>query len=349
MLAAIDAALIFAPTFAPAAQEISKPTAQAIDKGESKRQENKQQFPPLLTVVGANQPIPSHTDAGIEPGDDKQQEVAIVKIPEVSLAREKKGFGGYVFDWGPWVFNLGLVIVGFLQLRLLVLTRDQIKRQADTMDTQAKDAQETGKHTEELSRQAVRQSDLTQRQLELTHRPWIAIEIVSPASDLVFDERGGVLFLNLQIRNVGNSIANHIITFVDYAVGGVTNMRDVSARVIEQLKKPIDPDLDHGKLLFPNQVDIAQYPIIILPKYIEEALQSGHFREQNGLSFELFVCFDYQSTIDPGHHYQTRCTFGVAKISPSGGPLMAIFLPSIKVYPTQQIHIFYQGRGAHAD
>lgn len=275
------------------------------------------------------------------------------------------------------VFTAGLVAVGVLQAVALILqarllkkhaghldklasaaeansnatkeTLLAIQRQADIMEQQAADAKESGKHTEELAKQAVRQTELTQFQLELTHRPWIAIENVSPASNLEFDERGGVLFLNLQIRNVGNSIAKHIQTFVDYAVGGVTNMSDVSARVVDQLKKPIDPNLDHGKLLFPNQVDVAQYPIIILPKYIEEALQSGHFRDQKGLSFELFICFDYQSTTHPGHHYQTRSTFGVAKINPSGGPLMAIFLPSVKVYPPQQIHIFYQGRGAHAD
>jgi hypothetical protein len=217
------------------------------------------------------------------------------------------------------------------------------------MQIQAADAKETGVHTETLATQAVRQSDLTQIQLQMTHRPWIAIESVSPASDLVFDERGGVLMLNIQARNVGNSIAKHVMNFVDYSVGGVTNMPEVMAKVTAILKQPIDPKMDHGKLLFPGQMDISQIPIIIQPKYIDDALKTGHFREQKGISFDLLVCFDYQTTIDPGIHHQTRSTFGVARIPAGGGALMGIFHPSSKVCPAQQIAIFYRGYGAYAD
>jgi hypothetical protein len=274
------------------------------------------------------------------------------------------------------VFTAGLIAVGVLQAVALILqarllkkhaghldklasaaevnsnatkeTLLAIQRQADIMEGQAAAAKETGRHTETLALQAVRQSDLTQRQLELTHRPWIAIENVVPASDLVFDERGGVLMLNIQIRNVGNSIAKHVINFVDYAVGGITEMHDVTARVVEVLERPIPPELDHGKLLFPGQPDLSQYALVIRPEHIEEALKRGHFKDQEGIAFDLFVCYDYQSAIDPGIHHQTRCTFGVANTPPGGGALNAIFLPTVKVYPPQQIVLIYRGFGAHA-
>jgi len=256
--------------------------------------------------------------------------------PEKPLPRWKRPEWVIVYITAIYVFIAGLTLLA-------------IKRQADTMQQQAIDARDTGKHTETLAAQAVRQSDLTQRQLQLTHRPWIAIEEVSPASGLVFDQRGGVLMLNIRARNVGHSIAEHVINFVDYAVLGVSQMPDVIAKVTATLKQPVDPKLDHGKLLFPGQADTSQIPIIILPKYIDKALKSGPFKEQKGISFDLLVCFDYQSAIDPGVHHQTRCTFGIARIPDGGGALNGIFCPAVTIYLPQQIAIFYRGAGAYAD
>lgn len=352
VLTAIDAVLIFAPAFAPVPRESAKTTAQSGDRDQHQSQGKPKPSDPLSVNRDPKEAIPSDPNSeAIAPENKQQQEttVTVRSLPQVSIAKEKKGFWDRIFDWGPWIFNGLLALVGIFQILLLKWTWDQIKRQADTMQEQATDAKESGKHTEELARQAVRQTELTQLQLELTHRPWIAIESIAAASDLVFNEQGCVLFLNLQIRNVGGSIAKHVINFVDYAVGGVTNLRDVTARVVEVLKRPIPPELDHGKLLFPGETDVSQYPVVIRPEHIKEALKSGHFAIQEGFGFELIVCFDYQSTIDPGVHHQTRRTYGVAEIPEGGGALMGIFRPAAKVYPAQRIAIFYRGYGAHVD
>jgi hypothetical protein len=348
-------------------------TAQSVARNPNSDQTPAQQAPPLVQSV-STQP---NQDTGHSPAAENTQKPVIIReLPPVSVTK----------DWWDRIyicFTGVLIVVGIIGVRAAYKTLGEMKAQRVAMQGQLAAMQgqlgqmesagkqtdkiiehaskqviaaegqvelmkASGTHTEQLAQQAVKQSDLTQRQLELTHRPWIAIEAVSPASDLVFDQRGAVLMLNIQIRNVGNSIAKHVISFVDYAVAGVTQMPEIIAKVTAILKKPIDPNLDHGKLLFPGQADISQIPIIILPKYIDEALKSGHFKDQRGISFDLLVCFDYQSTIDPGIHHQTRCTFGVANTPPGGGPLMGIFLPS-KVYPAQQMVIFYRGFGAHAD
>jgi hypothetical protein len=352
VIAGVEAALLLAPPFRPIPRDSAKAAAQSRNDGQRECRSTEQPSSLLKTVITPVGAEPSQPHGGDVGSEDKQQQEATVSVrsfPQASVPKQRKLLWDYVFDWGPWVFNLGLFIVGGLQVFLLIQTRREIHRQADTMEQQAEDSKETGKHTETLALQAVRQSDLTQRQLELTHRPWIAIEAVLPASDLMFDERGGVLTLSIQVRNVGNSIAKHVLSFVDYAVSGITQMPEVTARVTAILKQPTDPERDHGKLLFPGQADISQIPIIILPKYIDQALKSGHFKDQKGIAFDLLVCFDYQSTIDPGIHHQTRCTFGVAKTPSGGGPLMGIFVPSARVYPAQQIVIFYRGFGAHVD
>jgi len=333
-----------------------------------------QQTPPVVQSVSA----PPNQDTSHSPAAENTQKPVIVReLPPVSVTK----------DWWDRIyicFTGVLIVVGIIGVRAAYKTLGEMKAQREAMQGQLAAMQgqlgqmesagkQTDKiiehasrqvlaaegqlelmktsetHTGQLAQQAVKQSDLTQRQLELTHRPWIAIEAVSPASDLVFDERGAVLMLNIQVRNVGKSIAKHVISFVDYAVGGVTQMPEIIAKVTAILKKPIDPNLDHGKLLFPGQTDVSQIPIIILPKYIEEALKSGHFKDQKGIAFDLLVCFDYQSTIDPGNHHQTRCIFGVANTPPGGGPWMGVFLPSVRVYPARQIVIFYRGSGARAD
>jgi len=293
----------------------------------AKATHNKQPVPPTHIVI--DPPLPPSASKP-EPADSQSQ------TPEKPLPR---------FERPEWV----IVYITAIYVLIAWWTLRTIKRQADTMEKQLADAKESGKHTEELAKQAVRQADLTKLQLDISHRPWIAIESIAVASDLTFNEQGCILVLNLQIRNVGGAIAKHVINFVDYAVGGVADIRDVTAKVIEVLKKPIPPELDHGKLLFPGEADLSQYPVVIRSEHIETALKSGHFKEQKGIGFELIVCFDYQSTIDPGVHHQTRRTYGVAEIPEGGGALMGIFRPAVKVYPAQRIAIFYRGYGAHID
>ena len=215
-------------------------------------------------------------------------------------------------------------------------------RQVDLMET-------SGTHTQELAQQAVAQTKLTQTQLELSNRPWISIDAVIPASNLIFDQRGCVLLLGTQLRNVGSSVAKHASIFIEPIVGGVHNPIEVKDRVVRLQKKPVESSFDHGKLIFPNQVVTDQYPIIIPPEILKKALEEGHFKGSNEMTFELFACADYQSTFDPERHHQTHCVYYVARIDRQRGTLMGTFSPSQHSYDLKELVINYKGFGAYAD
>ena len=219
---------------------------------------------------------------------------------------------------------------------------DNASKQLDVMSTSAT-------HTQELAQQAVRQTELTQSQLELSNRPWISIDGIVPASNLIFDQRGGVIMLATQLRNVGSSVAKHVSIFIDVIIGGVHNMLEVKERVAANLKKPIDSSFDHGKLIFPNQIVADQYPIIIRPEILKRALDEGHFKDSKEIAFELFVCADYQSTFDPARHHQTQNIYYVGRIDKQRGIVMGTFSPAQVSYDMKDIVINYKGFGAYAD
>jgi hypothetical protein len=88
----------------------------------------------MSQVNGQKQAIPQQADSGAIAAQNQQQKITVVSLPDVSIAKQKKGFWDYLFEWGPWIFNLLLVIVGGLQVWLLLRTWKTIGRQADIAD-----------------------------------------------------------------------------------------------------------------------------------------------------------------------------------------------------------------------
>lgn len=207
----------------------------------------------------------------------------------------------------------------------------------------------SGTHTEQLAQQAVKQSDLTQRQFDLANRPWISIDFVKPISNLEFRDGGDVLvWFAYQIRNVGNSVAQHIVPWIEPIVTGVGDPVEVRTRISNQLKRPIDSPFDHGKLIFPNQVITDRYPLMIRPNDLANALDKSPFKDRDGstmsgIGLEIFVCFDYQSTLDSSKHYQTQSMY---LLSYRGNGL---FLQSQKSYGADGLGLVFKGFGAYAD
>jgi hypothetical protein len=64
--------------------------------------------------------------------DNAQHSVSITELPAVTVKEHKRDWA----DWGYWAFNLGLVVVGALQVVLLCWTLQAIRRQAITMSQQ---------------------------------------------------------------------------------------------------------------------------------------------------------------------------------------------------------------------
>ena len=211
-----------------------------------------------------------------------------------------------------------------------------------------------GTHTETLAAQAEKQSKLTQRQLDLANRPWICIDSVTAASDFTFRDSGdAVIFVAYQIRNVGHSVAQHLQPWVEPIITGITDPREVKDRISTQLRKPIDSAFDHGQLIFPGQVLVNTYPVLIRKEVLEDAIKNSPFKETEDkrmpcLGLELFICFDYQSTLDQTVHHQTQSMYTISRPGPNG-MAMGTFFPSQKVYKANEIVMGYKGYGAYAD
>jgi len=224
-----------------------------------------------------------------------------------------------------------------------------IKAQVGVMERQANLMQANESHTDALAQQAIRQANLTQSQLDLANRPWLAIDSVTPVSNLQFREDGCVeIRFRYQIRNVGHSVAQHVLPWIEPIITGVDDPAEVRSRISEQLRKPVDSPFDHGKLIFPTQAIIDNYPILIPPEKLAKALDNSPFKGPDqsairGIGLEVFVCFDYQSTLDTSKHHQTQSMYLVSH----GG--RGLFLPSQKSYSADGLSLIFKGFGAYAD
>lgn len=95
---------------------------------------------PSHSPIPINGPVKSDTSnphSGQAGTDNKEQKISVVSIPTVSVAQPTKSFGDHILEWGPWLFNLLLVLVGTFQVWLLYRTwekvRDQEARMAETV------------------------------------------------------------------------------------------------------------------------------------------------------------------------------------------------------------------------
>jgi hypothetical protein len=320
-------------------------------------------------------PIQPATDAAdknvIGPAGQRQDDkVAVTALPpEIAIKQIKDSIDRTVM----WC-TIILTIVGVVGTIAAVRTLRQVKRQADTLDEHrakfedlataasnnaaaardlvaANEAQRNlmeaaGRHTQALAEQAVRQTELTQAQLELSHRPWISVDI-APASPLVFDERGAVLMFNVTMKNVGHSVAKHVSLWMEFVVAGVHDLAETSNRLSNIMKQPVNEHSDYGWLLFPNQLAAEPRPAIAQPSAIQRALESGHFKDVGAIGLHLVGCVDYPSSFDPKKRHQTRFVYLVGRIDEARGVVMGTFEPKAKIY--HKIVLTPTGHGASAD
>jgi hypothetical protein len=55
---------------------------------------------------------PSTALVGREAPKDNEYSARITSLPQLILANRRKTTADHIFDWGPWAFDLALVIVG---------------------------------------------------------------------------------------------------------------------------------------------------------------------------------------------------------------------------------------------
>jgi hypothetical protein len=246
-----------------------------------------------------------------------------------------------------WLEGLALVAIFWLELKEYRRQgTDRIEQQKETL-AQIRSMETSAKHTEDLARQAVRQADLTQKELELAHRPWIAVDI-APSSPIIFDERGCVLMLSVTMTNVGHSVAKHVSLWVGFAILGIDDPIKVRDQLCDIMKQPQNENSDYGWLLFPNQRVVEARPVIASPENVKKAVGGKIFQGLNAIGLHLVGCVDYPSALDPKKRHQSRFVYGVgyADIS-KGGIVMGAFDPAVKVY--QNIVLTPTMHGASAD
>jgi hypothetical protein len=107
------------------------------DKVTQQRQRDQSPTNPPSTVrPGQNTVEPGNNGQGITP-QNEEQSVKLTSIPPIAIVEKQKTMSDHVFDWGPWLFNLLLVIVGVGAICVAHWTRVAIERQAKLMDGQA--------------------------------------------------------------------------------------------------------------------------------------------------------------------------------------------------------------------
>jgi hypothetical protein len=171
---------------------------QSGDKGQNQGKNDKDTSAQALPLVNKPiHPIAAEPNGGPVEGKDKENSVNLTGLPPVRVISKEKTFLDHVFDWGPWVFNFGLVAVGVLQVVLL-------KRQANIMDKQAKDVQETGAGATKIALAtalaAQKSADAAAAQIEIVKnkdRAQLRIEFAEP--DFTFNEELGGYPIRYQI------------------------------------------------------------------------------------------------------------------------------------------------------
>src|ERR1700722_14520274 len=89
-----------------------------------------------IAVPPVNQTLSRDERSGKLGNDDRENSVKITAIPPIAIADKQKTRLDHLYDWGPWAFNLGLVVVGTGQVWFLYRTLKTVQQQANTMKLQ---------------------------------------------------------------------------------------------------------------------------------------------------------------------------------------------------------------------
>jgi hypothetical protein len=213
---------------------------------------------PSLASAQITQGKPDGNSGQNKVSDTKTQSVTVREFPTVSVSKDWA-------DWGYWGFGGLLVIVGFLQVRLITrqanLMKEQIgdarassaeaseiapgtlkaiEDQAKLMALQTEVMQEQSKAAVDsataarTSAEAARKSvELAASQLEMAERPWISVKVFK-SGDITYDHLGINISIQIAVSNIGKTPATKVdIEQIIYFLGGnrrATEIRDTLIR-----------------------------------------------------------------------------------------------------------------------
>jgi hypothetical protein len=102
-------------------------------KATKERQSDKNAANPPITPPSLKANDSSDNSKGVA-SENKEQSVNLTNVPPITIVEKDKTWKDHLFDWGPWIFNLLLVAVGFLQVALLQRTWATIRRQTEIQE-----------------------------------------------------------------------------------------------------------------------------------------------------------------------------------------------------------------------
>jgi hypothetical protein len=128
---------------------------------------------------------PSTALVGREAPKDNEYSARITSLPQLILANRRNTTADHIFDWGPWAFDLALVIVGGMQAYTMVR---QTRLSGGTLDA------------------VKRQGDIAAN----ASRAWVIISLENRSPELKETEIGNVYqnILSISLKNVGQTPAH---------------------------------------------------------------------------------------------------------------------------------------------
>jgi len=161
---------------------------------------------------------------------------------------------------------------------------------------------------------------ISQRQLELSERPWLAVEQPTIIHPLTFDKRyGASAIAKFLMKNIGHSGAEHVATWARLVACRWPSFNLAIAEQVRHCDKIRDGGLGEvssdpmftGFFLFPDEEMSVENGVTLSEDEIHKA--KGHFPgEAPEIMIALVGCVDYQSELDKRHH-QTRFAYALAK------------------------------------
>lgn len=145
-------------TSVPVPRQASNNPASASGKVQKKAKDKDTPPSPTPPPINQDQPCAAEGNTNQQGCNNAEHPIAITKLPPVAIIPAKRDW----VDWGLWVFNALLVVVGGFQIWLLIRQLKIINRQADIAQNQENQMASAGQQTERIIAQM---KDTTVRQL----------------------------------------------------------------------------------------------------------------------------------------------------------------------------------------
>jgi hypothetical protein len=168
LLAILAMVLAICQTLAPIPRQTAD--ASASDRQSHKKDpQNKEPDPTATAPSGQAISTPAAISASNSGHDEnKQQSIRVTELPSVSVGH----------DWMDYLsiaFSGALVLIGYFGVRYAKRTLTDIKRQADTMETQAADARKASAEATEIAKKSADAALLSAQAVINSERAWIVV------------------------------------------------------------------------------------------------------------------------------------------------------------------------------